>query len=92
MDSRKSFHTSITQTYYGFILVKKVSGAAICGRFPVTKKECTIGRDNRCDIRILLNGVSAQHCTIYYIDDKVNIIFLCITQIYLKNFFKGLYS
>lgn len=75
MDSKKSFHTPIAQTYYGFILVKKVGGAAICGRFPVTKKECTIGRDNRCDIRILLNGVSAQHCTIYYIDDKVNINF-----------------
>ncbi|XP_026811160.1 uncharacterized protein LOC113552480 [Rhopalosiphum maidis] len=64
MESRKSI-----KTYYGFLLVKKVSGT-VCGRFPVTKKECILGRDNNCDIRILLEKVSAQQCSILCIDNK----------------------
>ncbi|XP_008184381.1 uncharacterized protein LOC100163547 isoform X2 [Acyrthosiphon pisum] len=64
MDSRKS-----TISYYGFLLVKKVNGG-VCGRFPVSKKECTLGRDNNCDIRILLEKVSAQHCIIISVDNK----------------------
>lgn len=58
-------------TYYGFILVKKVNGT-VTGRYPVTKKECTFGRDSKNDIRILLESVSAQHCIIICVDDKVN--------------------
>jgi len=65
MESRKSI-----KTYYGFLLVKKSSGT-ICGRFPLTKKECILGRDNKCDIRILLEKVSAQQCSILCIDNKV---------------------
>ncbi|XP_050061010.1 putative uncharacterized protein DDB_G0282133 [Aphis gossypii] len=64
MESRKSI-----KTYYGFLLVKKSSGT-ICGRFPLTKKECILGRDNKCDIRILLEKVSAQQCSILCIDNK----------------------
>lgn len=67
MESRRS-----TKTYYGFLLVKKMNGT-ICGRFPVTKKECTLGRNSNCDIRILLENVSAIHCTILCINDKVKI-------------------
>lgn len=67
MESRKSL-----KTYYGFILVKKVNGK-ICGRYPVTKKECTLGRDIECDIRIFLENVSAVHCVILCINDKVKI-------------------
>lgn len=70
MDSRKS-----TKTYYGFIMVKKLNGT-ICGRFPLTKKECTFGRDDSCDIKILLENVSAHHCSIFYIDDKVKFFIL----------------
>lgn len=72
MDNRKSIQKI---TYYGFLLVKKNNGI-ICGRYPVTKKECTIGRDTNCDLRILLDHVSAQHCIITYVDDKVNIKYL----------------
>jgi len=67
MDSRKSI-----KMYYGFLMVKKVSGA-VCGRFPVTKKECTLGRDINCDIRILLEKVSALHCIIICVDNKVKV-------------------
>jgi len=67
MDGRKSI-----PTYYGFLMVKKVGGS-ICGRFPVTKKECTLGRDNNCDIRILLEKVSAQQCIILCVDNKVKL-------------------
>jgi len=69
MDSRKSI-----RTYYGFLLVKKVGGS-VCGRFPVTKKECTLGRDYNCDIRILLEKVSAQQCIILCVDNKVKVDF-----------------
>jgi len=69
MDDQKSI-----KTYYGFLLVKKVSGA-VCGRFPVTKKECTLGRDSSCDIRILLEKVSAQQCIILCVDNKVIVDF-----------------
>jgi len=72
MDSRKSIFA-----YYGFLMVKKVNGS-ICGRFPVTKKECTLGRDNNCDIRILLEKVSAQHCIILCVDNKVRVDFFMI--------------
>lgn len=65
MESRKSL-----KTFYGFIFIKKNNGS-ICGRFPVTKKECTLGRSIDNDIRILLDSVSAHHCSILYIDDKV---------------------
>lgn len=64
--------TNLKQTYYGFILVKTSNGT-ICGRFPLTKKECTLGRDDKCDIRIILENVSGHHCSIFYIDDKVKI-------------------
>ncbi|XP_025199248.1 putative uncharacterized protein DDB_G0282133 [Melanaphis sacchari] len=64
MDSQKS-----VKTYYGFLLIKKGNGS-VCGRFPVTKKECILGRDNNCDIRILLEKVSAQQCSILCIDNK----------------------
>jgi len=67
MDSRKSINP-----YYGFLLVKKVNGG-ICGRFPVTRKECTLGRDNNCDIRILLEKVSALQCIIICVDNKVKV-------------------
>jgi len=63
-----------TQTYYGFILVLKSNGT-VCGRFPMTKKECVFGRSKDCDIRILLDNVSTQHCTLLYLDDKVKIIY-----------------
>lgn len=66
---------SLQKTYYGFILVKKNNGK-ICGRFPLMKKECSIGREKSCDLRILLDCVSSQHCIISYIDDKVNIKYL----------------
>lgn len=69
MDSRKSINT-----YYGFVMVKKLNGT-ICGRYPLTKKECTFGRDDKCDIKILLENVSAHHCSIFYIDDKVITLF-----------------
>lgn len=65
MDNRKSM-----QNYYGFILVKKVNGS-VSGRYPVTKKECSFGRGNKNDIRIFLDSVSAQHCNIIIVDDKV---------------------
>jgi len=61
-----------TQTYYGFILVMKGNGT-VCGRFPMSKKECIFGRSKECDIRILLDNVSTQHCIIVYLDDKVKI-------------------
>lgn len=78
MDSKKSI-----QTFYGFILIKKSNGN-ICGRYPLTKKECTIGRDNECDIRVLLNCVSALHCVILYIDNKViNIKFYIYIYTYI---------
>lgn len=89
MDNRESL------TYYGFILVKRINGS-ICGRYPVTKKECTIGRGNSCDIRILLESVSAQHCVILYVDDKVKIKYFCLC--FMSNYFKhflgltGIYS
>lgn len=66
---------SLEKTYYGFILVKKNNGT-ICGRFPLTKKECSIGRDKSCDLRILLDHVSAQHCIISCINDNVIIKYL----------------
>lgn len=79
MDNRES------STYYGFILVKRTNGS-ICGRFPVTKKECIFGRSNNCDIRILLENVSAQHCILLYVDNKVKIKLFCF--VFLSNYFK----
>lgn len=67
MESRKSL-----RTYYGFLLIKN-SGGTVCGRFPVTKKECTLGRDTKCDVRIILEKVSGQQCAILCVDDKVKI-------------------
>jgi len=90
MDNRKSIND-----YFGFILVKKSNGT-VCGRFPVTKKECTFGRDDECDIRILLESVSAQHCSILYVDNKVKIKYLLkfykllFVFIFVKS--KGIYS
>jgi len=69
MDSQKSI-----KTYYGFLIVKTVRGG-VCGRFPVTKKECTLGRDTKCDIRILLEKVSALQCIIISVDNKVKVDF-----------------
>ncbi|VVC25920.1 SMAD/FHA domain,Forkhead-associated (FHA) domain [Cinara cedri] len=69
MDNNES---SETKPYYGFILVKKSNGT-VCGSFPVTKKEITFGRDKSCDIRIYLPNVSAQHCSIFYINNKAYI-------------------
>lgn len=70
MDCEKSL-----KTYYGFIFVKKSNGT-ICGRYPVTKKECTLGRDSNCDIKIILENVSAHHCSIIFVDDKVKVKYL----------------
>lgn len=67
MDNSES---SETKTYYGFILVKKNDGT-VCGCFPVLKKEVTFGRDTHCDLRIHLPNVSSQHCSIFYVDNKV---------------------
>lgn len=67
-----------TKTYYGFILIKKSDGT-VCGCFPVFKKEVTFGRDVQCDIRIHLPNVSSQHCSIFYVDNKVKIKLFFIT-------------
>lgn len=72
MDNNK-----VTEMYYGFIFVMKSNGT-ICGRFPMTRKECVFGRSDDCDIRILLDSVSAHHCIIFYLDDKVIIKFIII--------------
>lgn len=70
MDCEKSL-----KTYYGFILIKKGNGT-ICGRYPLTKKECILGRAKNCDIKIFLENVSAHHCSILFVDDKVKIKYL----------------
>lgn len=80
MDNQKSTQFLPSTTYYGFILVK--IGSAVCGRFPVTKKEVDIGRDNNCDIRILLDNVSSIHCTVHYLNDKVIKYFYCLHLMY----------
>jgi len=72
MDNKK-----IAKTYYGFVLVMKSNGT-VCGRYPMTRKECSFGRSKDCDIRILLDNVSSHHCTIFYLDDKVKIKYFYI--------------
>lgn len=92
MDNKESREI---KTCYGFILIKKNDGT-VCGCFPVFKKEVTFGRDGQCDIKIHLPYVSSQHCSIYYVDNKVkmklffiawNIIHFCflIFKAYIRD-------
>ncbi len=61
-----------SQVEFGRLLVISKEGNNAGGIFPITK-DCTIGRDKACDIRIKLNSVSREHVKIV-VDQNGNCI------------------
>ncbi|XP_050429373.1 uncharacterized protein LOC126838746 isoform X2 [Adelges cooleyi] len=58
--------------YFGFITILKKNGS-ISSRCPIISKEFNIGRSSNNDIRIYLDSVSNNHCSILFVDNKAYI-------------------